>query len=361
MLVLFRKGLNRNIQFTAWKYVLLFHYNGVTLMVFKQSCMILLPKIVSRAILFLALGISLVISGCEKTEDEPAEIGNTIAGIILNDTTLSAFEALMVKANLAIIFDGTDPYTVFAPDNAAFAASGITTAVINGYSQSQAQTIFLYHTLISKVLAADLPTGPNAPVITFNNDTVFVTKDVSGGIFVNGNKLIQLDINADNGVIHKINRVLNPPADSIEAVIILNGLDSLAKAIARATNDSTGDSGLDSALNSSMITMFAPTDSAFAYLMDSLWLTSIDSIGMDTLVNVLKYHITPGRIFSSDLIDGPLTMMTGATTLINLANGTNGRPTITGTNNGGNASNITGPNIISRNGIVHVIDRVLIP
>ena len=319
-----------------------------------------LRNFIFRAVLFTLAAFSLLMTGCEKTEDEPAVIGNTIAGVILNDSTLSSFEALMVKANLSLTFDGTDPYTVFAPDNAAFAASGITTAVINGYSQVQAQTIFLYHTLISKVMAADLPAGPNAAVTTFASDSVFVTKDANASIFVNGNNLIQADISADNGIIHKINRVLYPPATNIEEAILLNGLDSLAKAIARATNDSTGDNSLDSILNSSIVTMFAPTDSAFAYL-DSLWSTNIDSVGMDTLVNVLKYHITPGRIFSSDLAEGPLTMFSGGNALIGLTNGPGGGPSITGTNNGGNSSNIVGPNIISRNGVVHIIDRVLLP
>ncbi|HZI54062.1 MAG TPA: fasciclin domain-containing protein, partial [Chitinophagaceae bacterium] len=303
---------------------------------------------------------SVVITGCEKTEDEPAVIGNTIAGIILNDSNFSNLEAVMVKANVAITFDGTDPYTVFAPDNAAFAASGITPAVINGLSQAQAQTIFLYHSLISKVMAADLPAGPNAKVLTFHGDSVFITKDTNG-VFVNGHKLIQPDIIADNGVLHKIDRVLNPPADNIKETVAGNGLDSLTKAIARATNDTTGDSGLDSVLNSSMVTMFAPDDSAFVHLLTSLSISNIDSIGIDTLVNVLKYHLAPGRSFSSDLSDGPLTMLSGGNATISLTNGLNGGPTITGANNGGNPSNITVPNIISRNGVVHIIDRVLIP
>ena len=225
-----------------------------------------------------------------------AVIENTIAGIILNDSNFSSLEALMVKANVAITFDGTDPFTVFAPDNAAFAASGITPAFINGLSQAQAQTIFLYHALISKVMVADLPTGPNAKVITFHNDSVFVTKDTNG-VFVNGNKLIQTDIIADNGVLHKIDRVLMPPAGNITQTIIENGLDSLAKAIARATNDTTGDNSLDSMLNSSMVTMFAPNDSAFTSLLSSLSLNSINDISVDTLSNVLKYHLTSGRSF----------------------------------------------------------------
>ena len=320
----------------------------------------LLQKIIFRAVIFLALSASLLMTGCDKNEDVPAVIGNTIAGIILNDSNFSSLEALMVKANLATTFDGADPLTVFAPDNAAFAASGITSSFINGLSQAQAQTILLYHTLISKVMSADLPAGPNAKVLTYHNDSVFVTKDTNG-VFVNGNKLIQADIIADNGILHKIDRVLNPPAGNIEETIIVNGLDSLAKAIARATNDSTGDRGLDSVLNSSMVTMFSPDDSAFVQLLTSLSISNIDSIGIDTLVNVLKYHLASGRIFSSDLTDGSFSMLSGGNTTINLTNGPNGGPTITGTNNGGNSSNITGPNIISRNGVVHIIDRVLIP
>jgi len=320
----------------------------------------LLGKFIFRAVFFLTLSTSLFITGCDKTEDVPGVIENTIAGIILNDSNFSSLEAVMVKANLAITFDGTDPFTVFAPDNAAFAASGITPNVINSLSQAQAQTIFLYHTLISKVMAADLPAGPNATVITFNSDSVFVTKD-SGGVFVNGNKLIQADIIADNGVLHKIERVLNPPAANIEETIIANGLDSLAKVIARATNDSTGYPELDSVLNSAMVTIFAPTDSSFVDLLATMSMSVIDSLPIDALVNLLTYHIVPGRAFSSDLTDGPLTMLSGGNATINLTNGLNGGPTITGANNGGNPSNITVPNIISRNGVVHIIDRVLIP
>ena len=320
----------------------------------------LLQKIIFKAVISLALSASLLMTGCNKNEDVPAVIGNTIAGIILNDSNFSSLEALMVKANLATTFDGTDPLTVFAPDNAAFAASGITSAVINGLSQAQAQTMLLYHTLISKVMSADLPAGPNAKVLTYHNDSIFITKDTIG-VFVNGNKLIQSDIMADNGVLHKIDRVLNAPAGNMEETIIVNGLDSLAKAIARATNDSTGHPEIDSVLNSAMLTFFAPTDSAFADLLATMSMSAIDSLPIDTLVNLLTYHIVPGRAFSSDLTDGPLTMLSGGIATINLTNGLNGGPTITGANNGGNPSKITIPNIISRNGVVHIIDRVLIP
>lgn len=317
-------------------------------------------RLINRTIASIAISICFVVTGCDKEEDVVPVINNTIAGAILKGVGYNTMEALVGKANLAITLDGPGPFTVFAPDDSAFAASGITLSFINSLSQQQAQTILLYHTLTSKVLVADLPSGPNGKVATFGGDSIFVTKNTSG-VYINGAKVTQGDIIVDNGVIHKIDRALNPPAGIITQTVFVIGLDSLSKAIARATNDTTGNPVLTNTLNTSTITMFAPTDSAFINLLTALSLTDINDIPMDTLVNILSYHITPGIIFSSDIVDGSLTMMAGGNTSINLTNGIDNGPTITGTGNNGNASNITTLNIASRNAVVHLIDRVLIP
>jgi uncharacterized surface protein with fasciclin (FAS1) repeats len=317
-------------------------------------------QFINRTIVSIAISICIVTTGCDKEEDVVPVIKNTISGAILKGVGYSTLEALVGKANLAITLDGTGPFTVFAPDDSAFAASGITLSFINSLSQQQAQTILLYHTLNSKVLVADLSAGPNAKVTTFSGDSIFVTKNTSG-VYINGVKLIQNDIVVDNGIIHKIERALNPPAGIITQTVIVSGLDSLAKAIARATNDTTGSSALTNVLNAATITMFAPTDSAFINLLSVLSVTDINDIPVDTLVSILNYHIAPGFIFSSDMADGSLTMLAGGNTTINLTNGVKGGPTITGAGNSGNASNITTQNIISRNAVVHLIDRVLLP
>jgi uncharacterized surface protein with fasciclin (FAS1) repeats len=317
-------------------------------------------QFINRTIFSFAIIICLVTTGCDKEEDVVPVIKNTVAGAILKGVGYSTLEALVGKANLAIILDGTGPFTVFAPDDSAFAASGITLSFINSLSQQQAQTILLYHTLNSKVLVADLPSGPNAKVTTFSGDSIFVTKNTSG-VYINGAKVIQGDITVDNGIIHKIDRALNPPVGTITQTIFGTGLDSLYKAIARATNDTTGDPGLTSALNTSAITMFAPNDSAFADLLTALSLTDINDIPVDSLVDILSYHITPGLIFSPDLVEAPLTMLAGGNTTISLTNGIDNGPTITGTGNSGNASNLIMLNIVSRNAVVHIIDRVLMP
>jgi uncharacterized surface protein with fasciclin (FAS1) repeats len=317
-------------------------------------------RLINRAIASIAISICFVTAGCDKEEDVVPVINNTIAGAILKGVGYNTLEALVGKANLAITLDGPGPFTVFAPDDSAFAASGVTISFINSLSQQQAQIILLYHALNAKVLVADLPDGPNATVTTFNGDSIFVTKN-SSGVYINGAKLTQNDIAVDNGIIHKIDRALNPPVGDITQTIFVNGLDSLYKAIARATNDTTGDAGLKNTLSTSAITMFAPTDSAFINLLTALSLTDINEIPVDSLVDILSYHIVPGLIFSSDLVEAPLTMLEGGNTSIGLTNGIKNGPTITGAGNGGNASNIIMLNIVSRNAIIHQIDRVLIP
>jgi uncharacterized surface protein with fasciclin (FAS1) repeats len=197
-------------------------------------------------------------------------------------------------------------------------------------------------------------------VITASGDSVFITKN-SAGVFVNGIKVNTADITADNGVIHTIGRVLIPAAGNIVETAVASGLDSLVKAVTRATTASGGDPSLATTLGTARLTVFAPTNAAFTQLLAALSLTKIDDIPVSTLLAVLRYHAVGGRAFSSDLSNSNLTMLAGGNTVINLTNGINGVPTITGNGNGGDKSNIIATNIVCRNGVVHLIDRVLIP
>jgi uncharacterized surface protein with fasciclin (FAS1) repeats len=304
---------------------------------------------------------SIFITSCDKDDDDNNSSG-TITQVVVGNANFSTLETAVVKANLQATLSGAGPFTVFAPDNAAFTASGITDATINTLTQAQVQTILLYHTLNSRVPAANVPAGPNAKVTTASGDSVFVTKNASG-VFINGIKVEQADINADNGVIHRIGRVLLPPAGNIVATAQApaSGLDSLVKAIVRANNAPGGDPNLIATLQNATLTVFAPGNAAFTQLLQALSLTDINQIPVNTLLAVLRYHVVGGRAFSSDLANGNLPMLAGGNTTINLTNGTGGGPTITGNGNSGNRSNIVATNIMARNGVVHVIDRVLLP
>ena len=304
------------------------------------------------------LSISVLLFSCKK-EDTPAP-SNTITDIVVSGASFTSLEAAVVKAGLQTTLSGTGPFTVFAPDDAAFTASGITSATLNALTPTQLESILLYHTIGSKIMAADVPAGPNAKVVTASGDSVFVTKNASG-VYINGIKVNTADVGADNGVIHVIGKVLIPAAGNIVETAIASGLDSLVKAVIRATTAPGGDPSLASTLSSAKLTVFAPTNAAFTQLLSALSLTKIDDIPVSTLLAVLRYHVVGGRAFSSDLSNSSLAMLAGGNTTINLSNGLGGGPTITGNGNGTNRSNITATNIVCRNGVVHLIDRVLLP
>jgi uncharacterized surface protein with fasciclin (FAS1) repeats len=321
----------------------------------------------SMAMFLLASTFAVGFTSCD--DDDPIVTPtNTITDIVVANANFSTLKDAVVKAGLDGTLKGTGPFTVFAPDNAAFtnAGFGYPANFVAATSSSTLNSVLLYHTIPSKILSGDVPAGPNAKVITANGDSVFVTRD-SRGVFVNGMQVAQADINADNGVIHRLSRALIYPGANIvgTAQSATGVLDSLVKAIVKVNSTSAangGDPNLIATLTNNTITVFAPTNAAFTQLLGVLGLTDINNIPVGTLNAVLKYHVRLGRAFSSDITNrNDFAMFQGGNTTLNLTNGTGGGPTITGNGNGGNRSNIALTNIMTRNGVVHVIDRVLLP
>jgi uncharacterized surface protein with fasciclin (FAS1) repeats len=308
--------------------------------------------------LTLSIAFAAVLAtGCKKEED----VTPNIAGLVTTTAEFSTLSAAVAKAGLGTTLSGTGPFTVFAPNNDAFTAAGITSAVLSQLSASDASAILLYHTLGAKVVSTDVPAGPNAKVTTASGDSVFVTRNANG-VFINGLKVAQADIPASNGVIHKLTSgVLLPPTGNIVNTAVSAKLDSLVKAVTFAASAPGGDPTLPTTLSNATLTVFAPTNAAFTALLAALNLKDINQIPVATLLAVLRYHVVGGRKFSSDLANGTLAMLAGGSSTINLTNGTTGGPTITGGGNGTNKSNIVAANVMCRNGVVHVIDRVLLP
>jgi uncharacterized surface protein with fasciclin (FAS1) repeats len=305
-----------------------------------------------------------VLTSCDDDDDDDhnGSASKTITEIVVNTNDFSTLEAAVSKAGLATTLNGTGPFTVFAPDNDAFESSGISVNTINTLSQDAVSGILLYHTLPARVTAADVPNGPNAKVITAGGDSVFVTRNANG-VYINGTKVKQADIVASNGIIHSIEKVLIPPSGDIvgTAQAPESGLDSLVKAVVRANNGTGGNPALISTLQTALLTVFAPTNAAFTQLLADIGVNDIDEIPVSTLLAVLGYHIVPGRAFSSDLSNGNLSMLSGGNTTVNLTNGAGGGPTITGSGNDQSYSNISAVNIMASNGVIHKIDRVLLP
>ena len=306
--------------------------------------------------IFLASSLCFLIifSSCKK-DDAPALIDTSITAQVVSSANLSLLEAAVIKAELTGTLSGAGPFTVFAPTDAAFAASGITLSTINSLDTADLQALLLYHVLTSEVASGSVPAGPNAKVITASGDSVFVTKNLSG-VYVNGVMVSQADIDASNGVIHLISSVLIPPSGNIvETAQSIPEFSLLVAAVLRASQGSTNVAAILS--TGGPFTVFAPTNDAFI----DAGFTSIDvinSLDPDVITSVLLYHVLPGRVFSSDLTNGatPATAY-GDSVTIGI---TNSGATVDGFANA-TPSNIVGANIMARNGVIHVIDQILLP
>ena len=295
-----------------------------------------------------ALITGLVFTASCKKDDAPPATPNTV----INVATTNGFTTLVSAvgtAGLTATLNGTGPFTVFAPTNAAFSAITAPT------DPTALGNILKYHVLSGKILSSALPTSYASGVATLNGDSVYVKRFPSGNAYVNGVKVETANVDASNGVVHVIGTVLLPPAANIVAVAQSDtSFKLLVQAVVKC--------GLASALAApGSLTVFAPTNAAFrAAGFDSTAIANASAGTISTLTNVLSYHVVPVRAFSADLVEG----LTTAPTLLSgktLSFSVSGGAKVTGSGNGGNASNITKVNIVARNGVVHVIDRVLLP
>ena len=297
---------------------------------------------------------SILIISCKKDEDVPEVKLSTIKDEIASRSDLTLMDLAVQKSGLSSKLDSAAAsFTLFAPTNEAFVASKIDSNLINSLSTDQVKKIILYHTVDVKYLASELPDGPNAKVTTASGDSVFVTKNLSG-VYVNGIKVQTANIVASNGVIHTISKVLIPPVGNlVEAVLADTTLAYLAAAVVRA---SQGNVNVAAVLSSGDIyTVFAPTNQAFRNAGFAT-INDINAADPNVLASILTYHVLSGRVFSTDLTEGAQpTTLAGGTLTISLVNGA----TVKGSGNS-SSSNIIETNIMGSNGVIHVIDRVLL-
>jgi uncharacterized surface protein with fasciclin (FAS1) repeats len=317
---------------------------------------------ISKPFHFLTGGLvllSTILTTSCKNDPAPV-VSNTITDIVSNNTDFTLLKAAVVRAGLADALK-TGSLTVFAPNDAAFKASGFAdVAAINAVPAATLKSILEYHVLGSKVSASAIPTAANTPQQTLlaTNGKVFITKDASG-VSVNGKKVITADVAADNGVIHVINGVLMPPAGSVVDLVTTSSsapsFTLLTQAVLRA--------GIATTLASTTgVTIFAPTDAAFA--AESITAATINALTPAQLTRILQYHIVPATVFSTNLTDGQSapTLLTGATLKVGVAAAgvtVTGAGNVTGTTT--RASKVITPNILTTTGVVHVIDRLLLP
>jgi len=302
-----------------------------------------------------ALTFVMVLAGCHKSSPgHPSTIYATLAA----DDNYSILVAAINKEGLKETLNRTsqEKFTLFAPDNKAFAAIGIhSLSDLTAITDSTLKGILLYHVLGTQVKAADIPQAANTAVTTLNGQPLYATRIAAGKVFINGVPVTRADILCTNGVIHDISAVLTPAVGNIVQTAIANpDLSLLVAAVLRASQGTTNVAAVLS--GTGPFTVFAPANQAFINAGFAN-VAAINAADPNTLTKILTYHVIAGRIFSSDLVNNstPATV-NGETVRILLSAGAQ----VKGASNS-TPSNITTTNIVTTNGVVHVIDQVLLP
>lgn len=265
----------------------------------------------------------------------------------------------VTAADLVGTLQGDGPFTVFAPTDGAFA--NLPDGVLDGLlGDIPALTdVLLYHVAPGNVFAGDLGLGfvelaAGAKIegyLTMANGVDAKITVTGSGVMIDGANVGSTDIIASNGVIHRIDGVITPPGNIAEVATEAGIFGTLLTAVTEA--------GLvDPLVGDDPLTVFAPTDEAFAALPDGLLEDLLNDI--PTLTQILLYHIVAGKVYEADVplgADVPTLNAAGATLSVT-ADGMGGLDVNADT---ANPANIISTDVRARNGVIHVIDAVILP
>jgi transforming growth factor-beta-induced protein len=261
------------------------------------------------------------------------------------DGRFTTLAAALTAAGLVDTLKGEGPFTVFAPTDDAFAKlpAGTVEELLKPENKQSLTDILLYHVVSGKVMAADVVGLTNAETVLGKNIKIIV-KD--GKVFINNAEVIITDIETSNGVIHVIDTVLLPLNDIVDTAVADGRFKTLAAALTAA--------GLvDTLKGDGLFTVFAPTDDAFAKLPAGTIDNLLKPENKQTLTDILLYHVVSGNVLAADVVN-----LTSVPTVL-------GKDIKITVKDGKVYLNDTVQVIITdietSNGVIHVIDAVLLP
>ncbi|MEL6329387.1 MAG: fasciclin domain-containing protein [Planctomycetota bacterium] len=270
---------------------------------------------------------------------------DSIVEVAQSAGTFNTLIAAVQAAGLAETLMGEGPFTVFAPSDEAFAKlpAGTVESLLKKENLGTLRAILTYHVVPGRFTADDVSSLSNAA--TANGQRVDFAVG-SWGVRVDNARVVTANIEAENGIIHVIDSVIMPETQNIVGVADAAGSFSTLIAAAKAA-------GLAGALSGEgPLTVLAPTDEAFQKLPRGTVASLLKPENRDQLAAILKLHVIPGRVYS----DQALAAQRGDTL--------NGQP-VTFRIDGGtpkvNGATILTTDIEASNGVIHVIDTVLIP
>ena len=307
--------------------------------------------------------ITLFLASCSNDDDggSPIPDGVTIADFVASNPDYSSLGAALDAAGLTTVLAGQGEFTVFAPNNAAFTvflnANGF--ASLEDVPVDALREILLNHVVDGLNLSSDLTTGYITSLATgtssSQNLSLFI--NTASGVEINGvSEVTQADITVDNGVIHAVDAVIGIPNITTQALANPQ-FSVLVDALIAASDSNINYVDLLSGTTASPFTVFAPTNDSFIALLTALGLSSLNDIPQDLLQIVLNYHVIAGaNVRAEDLVNGgTAATFQGENLTFDL---TGGAKIIDAT---GTPSNIIVTNVQTNNGVVHAIDKVLLP
>lgn len=298
-----------------------------------------------------------MVGGAEMTPDK------NIVDNAVNSKDHTTLVAAVTAAGLVDTLKGTGPFTVFAPTNEAFnnLPAGSVDTLMQPANKQKLVSVLEYHVVPGAYKIADLQDGQMLK--TVEGDSLKVTKS-GNTTYINGVAITIPDVVSTNGITHVIGSVLMPPTngamsdgvfvggslmtankDIVQNALVASNVTSVVAAVKAA--------GLVSTLESAgPFTVFAPDNDAFNKLPAGTVDTLMQPANKQKLIDILTYHVVKGVYTVADLKDGQmLTTLNGATLTVHIKDG------VVMINN----ATILTPDVISSNGVTHVIDTVLMP
>lgn len=318
-------------------------------------------QIITSTLFILVYGIStaLACSGCGCSSKSASACSHsqhaqvpTIVETAQKAGKFGTLVAALQAADLVDALQGPGPFTVFAPTDKAFAAlpEGTVESLLLPENKAKLQTILKYHVVAGKVMSTDIIKYNHAK--TLHGDKVDLT------LMINNARVVKTDIKASNGIVHVIDQVILPdqakpikgyangessmqPNKSIVQTAVEAGqFNTLVTAIKAA--------GLVDALNGAgPFTVFAPTDAAFAKLPAGTVESLVQPENKAKLQGILKYHVVPAKLSSQDIVTShTVKTLSGQAIYPSLLV---------------DDASIKVKNIYCRNGVIHVINDVILP
>ena len=269
-----------------------------------------------------------------------------IVDTAVNAGSFKTLAAALKAAGLVDTLKGKGPFTVFAPTDEAFEKlpSGTVETLLKPENKDKLVAILTYHVVAGNVKAADVVKPKSAKTVQGSDVKITVA---DGKVMVNDANAVKTDIACGNGVIHVIDTVLLPkegPRDIVDTAVKAGSFKTLAAALKAA--------GLVETLKGKgPFTVFAPTDEAFAKLPAGTVETLLKPENKDKLVAILTYHVVAGNVKAADVVKlKSAETVLGQTVAIDAEDGVKI-----------NNAKVVKADIACGNGVIHVIDTVLLP